>query len=150
MTTPSLGIRTFTPQQLLRMARLFADDPQVRRLLDPRARESVRYELACTPHVQVWLMTWPVGERAGWHDHGDSDGAFVVLEGEFTESTWTGGAVGSKVLRPGDHVEVARGRLHELRYDGDEVGLTVHAYAPELGEVTPYEWVSGRPVPVRP
>ncbi|TWP36086.1 cysteine dioxygenase [Leekyejoonella antrihumi] len=147
-TTPSVGIRSFTRDQLIRMAQLFAGDPDLTRLIDTTATERTRHELASTPHLEVWVMTWPPGVSTGWHDHGDVAGAYVVLSGAFRESAWSGGAVHSRELSAGDERSFAAGHLHDLANVGDGFGLTIHAYSPALTQMTPYEWVDGKPVPI--
>ncbi len=150
MSTPSLGIRTFTRDQLIRMAQLFAGDPDLTRLIDRSVTERTRRELVSTPHLQVWLSTWPAGASTGWHDHGGVGGAFVVLEGAFTEQWWAGGARHRRDFLPLQDRSFETDHVHELANTADDFGLTIHAYSPALAQMRPYEWVSGRPVAVEP
>lgn len=150
MTTPSIGTRSFTRDQLIRMAQLFAGDLDLTRLIDTSATERTRRELVSTPHLEVWLMTWPAGVSTGWHDHGDISGAYVVLEGTFVEQWWSGEAVHRRELTSGEERTFEVGHIHEVSNTGDDFGLTIHAYSPALRQMTPYEWVAGRPVAITP
>ncbi len=146
MSTPSLGIRNFTRDQLIRMAQLFAGDPDLTRLIDTSITQRTRRELVSTPHLQVCLSTWPAGETTGWHDHGDTGGAFVVLEGIFREQWWEGGATHEREYLPQQERAFEAGHVHRLVNAAEGFGLTIHAYSPALTRVRPYEWVRGRPV----
>ena len=88
--TPDLtAIRDLAPVQLLRLTRLFAGRPGIaeettaRPDADPRERTWL--QLAGAPHLQVWLIRWPVGASTGWRDHGRAVGAFTVVRGALTE-----------------------------------------------------------------
>ena len=72
---------------------------------DPAAREHdwlspVRYDLnrgwyqrlTCDDDHEVWLLSWLPGQRTGFHDHGESAGAFTVARGALRERTAPGGA----------------------------------------------------------
>jgi hypothetical protein len=75
------GVNRFTPDQLLRTARLFASDPDLERHVDLTATERQWTVLDSTPHLQIWLLTWPEGTGTGWHDHVESAGAFLTVRG---------------------------------------------------------------------
>ena len=49
--------------------------------------ERVRRRLLATPAYEVWLLGWTPGQSVGLHDHGDANGAFVVVDGELVETT---------------------------------------------------------------
>lgn len=148
MTTTSPGVRHFTKDQLVRVARLFATDPDLASRIDRTATERQRLILSDTPHLEVLLMSWPAGASTGWHDHGDASGAFVVVEGILGEEVWRGGSITEHDLRAGDERSFGSGHLHTMTNLGDDVAVSVHAYSPGLTEMTPYEWVDNKPVPV--
>lgn len=56
------------------------------------------------PDVEAWLLTWLPRQGTQWHDHGDSAGSFVVLQGELTERTDTRAPVSDR-LRVGAHLQ---------------------------------------------
>ncbi|RNI19884.1 cysteine dioxygenase [Flexivirga caeni] len=150
MTTTSPGVRDFTKDQLVRMARLFAHEAGVARTIERSGAERKRHQLTHTPHLEVWVMTWPPGASTDWHDHGAADGAMVVVEGELIDVQWRGGSEHWLELRPGDDAAVAAGTAHSLTNVGDGYAVTIHAYAPGLTEMTPYTWENGRPVAIQP
>lgn len=153
MSTPSvssLGIRDFTGDQLVRIARLFASDGSYAGGVDLSAPDRQRIALDSNAHLEVWLMVWPVGSSTGWHDHGRAAGAYVVVRGELIEESRRGGAADDRLLSAGDERTFGAGHLHNMTNVGDEPALTVHAYSPGLTEMTPYELVGGRLVPVAP
>ena len=87
---------------------------------DPAAREHdwlspVRYDLnrgwyqrlTCDDDHEVWLLSWLPGQRTGFHDHGESAGAFTVARGALRERTAPG-------RRPGPSVPVAQGGVRSF------------------------------------
>src|SRR3954453_2579072 len=64
--------------------------------------ERVRRRLLATPAYEVWLLGWTAGQSVGLHDHGDANGAFVVVDGQLIESSVVDGTVGDEVLGAGD------------------------------------------------
>lgn len=141
------GVTTFTPVQLLRLAALFARDPELadhpttRPDDDPRGRSWA--QLALSPHLQVWLIRWPAGTSTGWHDHGGSAGALTVVSGELTERTWSGG-VAEQRLRAGDERAFGSSYRHDVLNLGEQDALSVHAYSPSLAQMTRYDLLDGR------
>lgn len=146
--TPSLGIRTFSDKQLLRITRLFAGSDDLLARVDPDATERVRIELDTTAYLEVWLMVWPAGTTTGWHDHGGASGAFHVVRGALTQETWRGGRLAESDLREGEEFSFTPGLVHNMTNIGDELALSVHAYSPGLSEMTPHVWRAGRPEPI--
>src|SRR3954465_9853459 len=55
--------------------------------------ERVRRRLLATPLYEVWLLGWTPGQSVGLHDHGDANGAFVVVDGQLVETALTAGTV---------------------------------------------------------
>src|SRR5436309_8762002 len=75
----------------------YAADPlawPVRPCFDPEQRWYHR--ISRTHDHEAWLLTWLPGQGTDLHDHGGAAGAFVVLSGELTETTVTGGALRSR------------------------------------------------------
>ena len=92
------GISRFTPQQLLRTARLFATDPELASLVDAASTQRQEHLLDSTAHLQIWLLVWPPGTATGWHDHHASAGALHAVTGVLTEHSWLGGAEHERLL----------------------------------------------------
>ena len=141
------GVSSFTPVQLLRVATLFAADPDLPALLPARAEDpSGRrwYQLAETHPLQLWVIEWPAGAGTGFHDHGGSRGAFTVVRGSLTERQVVHGDLHTRVLPQGEGRTFGASHLHDVRNDTEEIALSVHAYSPRLDQMTHYDFVGGR------
>ncbi|WP_281711227.1 cysteine dioxygenase [Dermacoccus nishinomiyaensis] len=139
------GITSFTDEQLMRVARLFASDESLAAHLDdlPDGGERRRVELASTPHLQMWAISWPAGSTSEWHDHGRATGAFVVVKGALREKRWVRGTTVSAIVEAGESRTFAGDLVHRTAPVGDAPALSVHAYAPSLVGARTYEMVAG-------
>jgi hypothetical protein len=99
------------------------------------------------PDVSAWIIRWPPGTGTGWHDHGGSSGAMVIVSGELTE--WSVGSVWSSVADY-DSVPLPNGigrrrrlpagadrafgpwYIHEVVNQSDAPAYSVHVYSPRL------------------
>ncbi|KGN39386.1 cysteine dioxygenase [Knoellia subterranea] len=144
------GVNTFTPVQLLRVAHLFASDPDLPELLPPRSEDPGGrrwHQLAETHHLQLWVIEWPPGAGTGFHDHGGSRGAFTVVRGALTERQVVHGVIHERRLREGEGRAFGANHLHDVVNTGDVAALSVHAYSPRLDQMTHYDLVDGELVP---
>src|SRR5450631_1246309 len=140
-TAPPLGspgIDQLNPAQLLRTARLFASDPALPSLVDPHNKETQWVELDSTPYLQIWLLTWPAGTQNGWHDHGESAGAFQVVSGTLLEQTSNGHRREFRTLVAGEGRSFGQNHVHHLGNVRVGTALSVHVYAPRLMTRTRY------------
>jgi hypothetical protein len=135
-----------TPDLLLRHAlALAADRPRWSRLVrfDGLARYYVRLE--ATEHREAWLLTWLPGQSTGWHDHGGSAGAFVVVQGSLREQRLGAGEPArllDRRLLPGDRRAFGPEYVHDVSSDAD-ASVSIHVYAPRLTRMTRYDLVDG-------
>src|SRR5215471_14868219 len=82
---------------------------------------------------EVWLLSWLPGQRTGFHDHGESSGAFTVARGTLRERTMPG-------RRPGPSAAVSREEvrtfgpwyIHDVINASVHPAVSVHAYSPPL------------------
>jgi hypothetical protein len=96
--------------------------------------------LTCADDHEVWLLSWLPGQRTGFHDHGESSGAFTVARGTLRERAAPG-------RRPGPPVPVPRGAVRSFgpRYVHDVINasvqpaVSVHAYSPPLSSMRRFE-----------
>jgi quercetin dioxygenase-like cupin family protein len=133
MTTATV---TSTTPRLAEIAKSLADRPEqwlhrVRLSADGRWYERLHHD----DDHEVWLISWLPGQATGYHDHGESEGAFTVVLGSLEErepgETRTVDAGGSWAFGP-DYV-------HDVRNVSDAPAVSVHVYSPPLSTMTRYE-----------
>ena len=144
VTTGTPGVNRFTRNQLLRTARLFATDPDLRDLVDLDTTERTWHRLDATDHLEIWVLGWPVGSSTGWHDHLRSEGAFLTVEGELLEQTTTGRDVSERHLWEGEGRSFGPHHVHNVANLGDRPAVSVHVYSPALRGMTRYALLDGR------
>jgi len=92
----------------------------------------------------VWIISWMPGQSTGFHDHGESAGAFVVATGVLVEH------------RPGETpLEIHQGQprtfgvdyAHDVRNVSAGPAISIHAYSPPLDEMNEYELEGSHLVP---
>ena len=92
----------------------------------------------------MWLLSWLPGQRTGFHDHGESSGAFTVVRGALRERTAPG-------RRPGPSAAVSRGEartfgpwyIHDVINASVQPAVSVHAYSPPLTSMRRFEFGPG-------
>jgi len=134
----SSGVDRFSPSQLLRTARLFASDPELSRLVEHHHSERRWVELDSSPYLQIWLLSWPAGTETGWHDHGESAGAFLTVSGSLKEQTSHGHRRVERTLVTGEGRSFAEGHIHDVSNVSAQTALSVHLYTPRLTSMTRY------------
>lgn len=138
-TVGSPGIDRFSPAQLLRTARLFASNPELPTLVDPDSGQRQWVELDSNPYLQIWLLSWPAGTHTGWHDHGDSAGAFLSIRGTLREQTSKGRRRTDRTLSAGDGRSFGPKHVHHVANVGLQPALSIHLYTPRLTTMTQYD-----------
>lgn len=146
-TEASAGSPAPTSAQLLEFARRTAADTDIIASLplDPEDRTWLRLE--GPGGSEAWLIGWPPGTGTGWHDHGESIGAFTTAAGELTENAlavrlptegWKSlelaeGVDRRRRLPTGEGRAFGHHHVHEvLNESGTEHAVSVHAYYPPL------------------
>ena len=137
-TLGSAGIDRFSPAQLLRTARLFASDPELTTLIDHQSGERRWVELDSSPYLQIWLLSWPAGTGTGWHDYGETTGAFLTVSGALGEQTADGHRHIRRTLTAGEGRSFTPGHIHNVFNVGLETAFSVHLFAPRLTSMTRY------------
>jgi mannose-6-phosphate isomerase-like protein (cupin superfamily) len=133
-TTP-----TTTPvpaRTLAEIARSLADRPEewvhrVRLSADGRWYERLHSD----DEYEIWLISWLPGQATGFHDHGDSRGAFAVALGSLDEHQ-LGRA---REVRAGESWEFGRDYVHDVRNTSAAPAVSVHVYSPPLSTMNRYE-----------
>lgn len=140
MTTTWTGLRAGTSTDLLAHARRLAADPEswpATLHFDTAERWYTR--LTDAGGHEAWLLTWLPGQQTGWHDHGGSAGAFLVVSGRLREDT----VGGSRHLPSGTGRHFGARHVHRVLNDGLLPAISVHVYSPALTSMTRYEQVGG-------
>ena len=140
MTATLTGARAVRPTDLLAHARRLAADPArwPATLHFDRADRWYTRRTDAGGH-EAWLLTWLPGQQAGWHDHGGSAGAFLVVSGQLREDT-TGG---SQHLSTGTGRRFGAQHVHQVVNDGALPAISLHVYSPALTSMTRYQLVDG-------
>lgn len=73
------------------------------------------------------------GHDTGFHDHGRSSGAAIVVRGHVRADRLRSARM--KVFGPGDLFDFVPGDVHRVRHEGDEPTVTLHVYSPRLAHV---------------
>jgi rhodanese-related sulfurtransferase/mannose-6-phosphate isomerase-like protein (cupin superfamily) len=141
---PNLGADLKTPEELAKIVTLFASSAgwmdRVRLRSDHRWYE----RLYQGPSHDIWVISWLPGQSTGFHDHGESAGAFVVATGALEEH------------RPGElPLAIPPGQLrafgpdyaHDVRNVSFAPAVSIHAYSPPLKEMNEYKLDGSRLVP---
>jgi rhodanese-related sulfurtransferase/mannose-6-phosphate isomerase-like protein (cupin superfamily) len=84
----------------------------------------------------LWLISWLPGHGTGFHDHGQSSGAFAVAMGALEEHR-----AGADPMTVGcGQVRTFGPRyVHDVRNASDAPAISIHAYSPPLTEMNRYQ-----------
>ena len=96
------------------------------------------------PDHDIWVISWLPGQSTGFHDHGESSGAFVVATGILEEHRPHEPA---RVMHPGKPRAFGSNYAHDVRNASLAPAISIHAYSPPLNEMNEYELDGSRLVP---
>jgi predicted metal-dependent enzyme (double-stranded beta helix superfamily) len=104
--------------------------------------------MAASQDFEAWVIGWPPGGAVDLHDHGESSGAVVVVNGELVEIVVAQDRQGalaarSTVLATSASVTFDMTHVHEIVNLGPGPAVSVHVYAPRLTAMTYYEFSNG-------
>ena len=96
------------------------------------------------PDCDIWVISWLPGQSTGFHDHGESSGAFVVATGVLEEHR-----VGerARAIHPGETRAFGPDYKHDVRNVSNAPAISIHSYSPPLDEMNEYELEGERLVP---
>jgi Cysteine dioxygenase type I len=92
-----------------------------------------------TESVEAWIIAWPSSAFVGLHDHGQSRGAYQVVQGRLREISTDlirRGPLTTRQLRPGLCVHMYSPPLRSMNFYSDEPS----SYLAELRTETEVEW----------
>jgi hypothetical protein len=125
-----------TPAELARIVSEFASSDgwldRVRLRTGQRWYERLHLGL----DYDIWAISWMPGQSTGFHDHGESVGAFIVATGALEEHR-PGEATLN--LLPGDTRVFGVDYAHDVRNGSLAPAVSIHAYSPPLNEMNEYE-----------
>jgi len=135
---------TRTPEELANIVSRFASsDAWVDRV---RLRSDQRWyeRLYHGPDYDIWVISWLPGQSTGFHDHGESSGAFVVATGVLEEHR---PGEQPRVIYPGEPSAFGADYAHDVRNASVAPAISIHAYSPPLSEMNEYELDGSQLVP---
>ncbi len=125
-----------TPEQLAAIVAQFASSTgwlaRVRLRLDDRWYERLHHD---ADH-DIWVISWMPGQSTGFHDHGESAGAFVVATGVLEEHRPGQQPI---VIQPGDTRAFGSNYAHDVRNVSLAPAVSIHAYSPPLTDMNEYD-----------
>jgi predicted metal-dependent enzyme (double-stranded beta helix superfamily) len=101
--------------------------------------------LALADDHELWLLSWLPGQGTGFHDHGESAGAFTVALGCLFERAAPGGrpAPSARALGKGAVRSFGPGYVHDVSNESVHPAVSLHAYSPPLASMRHYETTPG-------
>jgi rhodanese-related sulfurtransferase len=96
------------------------------------------------PDYDIWVISWLPGQSTGFHDHGESSGAFIVATGILEEHRPD---ERTRVIPPGKPRAFGPDYAHDVRNASLAPAISIHAYSPPLIEMNEYELDGSQLVP---
>jgi rhodanese-related sulfurtransferase len=133
-----------TPEELAKIVSLFASSHEWLDRVRLRTEHRWYERLHLGPDYDIWVISWMPGQSTGFHDHGESSGAFVVATGVLEEH------------RPGEQaLEIQPGKArgfgpdyaHDVRNESLAPAVSIHAYSPPLTDMNEYDLDGNQLVP---
>jgi rhodanese-related sulfurtransferase/mannose-6-phosphate isomerase-like protein (cupin superfamily) len=138
------GAASRTPEELAIIVSLFASSDgwmdRVRLRAESRWYERLHHG---TDH-DIWVISWLPGQSTGFHDHGESAGAFVVATGTLEEHRPGESTI---VIHPGQPRAFGAYYAHDVGNATSAPAISIHAYSPPLNEMNKYDLDGNRLVP---
>jgi predicted metal-dependent enzyme (double-stranded beta helix superfamily) len=135
-----------TPARLAQIVRTVASRPETWLSLVRYQSDRRWYQrLALAEEHEIWLLSWLPGQDTGFHDHGNSAGAFAVARGDLLERAAPRGRPepSGRVLSAGAVRSFGAAYVHDVRNDSATPAISIHAYSPPLVTMRRYEVASG-------
>jgi rhodanese-related sulfurtransferase/mannose-6-phosphate isomerase-like protein (cupin superfamily) len=133
-----------TPEELANIVSLFVSSDGWMDRVRLRAAERWYERLYLGPDHDIWVISWLPGQSTGFHDHGESSGAFVVATGILEEHRPGDRTL---VIHPGNPRAFGPDCAHDVRNVSLAPAVSIHAYSPPLSEMNEYELEEDRLVP---
>jgi rhodanese-related sulfurtransferase/mannose-6-phosphate isomerase-like protein (cupin superfamily) len=133
-----------TPEELANIVSVFASSAGWIDRVRLRAEHRWYERLYQGPDYDIWVISWLPGQSTGFHDHGDSSGAFVLATGVLEEHR-----PGEQPLaiHPGQPRAFDSDYAHDVRNVSVAPAVSIHAYSPPLTDMNEYELDGSQLVP---
>jgi rhodanese-related sulfurtransferase/mannose-6-phosphate isomerase-like protein (cupin superfamily) len=135
-TLISRDVVSRTPEELANIVSLFASSDAWIDRVRLSAKRRWYERLYQGPDHDIWVISWLPGQSTGFHDHGESSGAFVVATGILEEHR---PGEQTLVIHPGEWRAFGPDYAHDVRNDSLAPAVSIHAYSPPLSEMNEYE-----------
>ena len=133
-----------TPEELANVVSAFASSDGWLDRVRLRANGRWYERLYHGPDYDIWVISWLPGQSTGFHDHGDSSGAFVVATGTLEEHR---SGEPARVIQSGKPRAFGPDYAHDVRNASLAPAISIHAYSPPLDEMNEYELDGSQLVP---
>ena len=96
-------------------------------------------------NFELVVIIWRPGQDTPIHDHVGSDCAFLILDGESTETIYDLNSEGlafpicSRIYRPGEVCAADEPDIHRVSNDADSELINMHVYTPPLHAFNIYD-----------
>jgi rhodanese-related sulfurtransferase/mannose-6-phosphate isomerase-like protein (cupin superfamily) len=125
-----------TPEELADIASRFASTAGWLDRVRLRSEDRWYERLHQGPDYDIWAISWMPGQCTGFHDHGDSAGAFVVVTGTLEEHR---PGANPLAIQAGHSRAFNADYAHDVRNSSAAPAVSIHAYSPPLNEMNEYE-----------
>jgi rhodanese-related sulfurtransferase/mannose-6-phosphate isomerase-like protein (cupin superfamily) len=125
-----------TPDELAKIVSLFASSDGWLDRVRLRTEHRWYERLYHGPDHDIWAISWMPGQSTGYHDHGESAGAFVVATGILEEHR---PGEPTFVIEPGQPHAFGPDYAHDVRNVSLAPAVSIHAYSPPLSAMNEYE-----------
>jgi rhodanese-related sulfurtransferase/mannose-6-phosphate isomerase-like protein (cupin superfamily) len=133
-----------TPEELAVLVTEFASNNEWLHRVRFRAEGRWYERLHHDADHDIWVISWLPGQSTGFHDHGDSAGAFVVTAGVLEEHRPEEHPV---PIYPSQPRAFGPDYAHDVRNVSLAPAISIHAYSPPLDEMNEYELDGAQLVP---
>jgi rhodanese-related sulfurtransferase/mannose-6-phosphate isomerase-like protein (cupin superfamily) len=125
-----------TPEELANIVSRFASSDGWLDRVRLRTEDRWYERLYHGPDHDIWVISWMPGQSTGFHDHGESSGAFVVTTGVLEEHR---PGEQTHLVHPGQLRAFGPDYAHDVRNESLAPAISIHAYSPPLNEMNEYE-----------
>ena len=129
----------------VRLESLEIDIEALRKSIQSNPDDYCRNTLLRTDQFEIVAIIWRPGQDTPIHDHLGSDCAFLILEGESTETIFEldenglAHPVSKRVYRPGEVCAADEPDIHKVSNDANVELINLHVYTPPLHAFNIYE-----------